>query len=502
MSKKFRVLVVGLVIFTMLLSACATPTAEVVEKVVTQVVEKVVTQVVKETVKETVIVEGTPQIVEKEVTKLVEVVVTPTPKPAAPQEGPIIITWWSHWANEPAKRAVVEKIKADYMAEHPDVIINLSWWDKNPLREALRATMTAGEGAPDIASDWCRLEEVEAGWCLDLTDALPWENFIPGTELDNSFEALGIPGRWKLNLGASVNMIFYNPDILEELGIEVPDDFQFTQAEFLDAVEKCSEAGYAGSAAAIGNRPYPGVWVVQYPLFNLVGPEQFDLYNSGQQSWDTPEARAALEYSAALRDAGYHPDVFATMTIDEFHVYFHTQHKACFLTIPSWYAGRAFKAVEEGGQDPNWHFGMLRYPLMDGSAAPDTIWVGYESGYHVTSATKYPDVAKDILRFAAQPKYGALWTAVTNIPSAIKYDPATDWPSDELLAELGYPAGVWDWYWVEFNKVYGGLPTGQAPSPLCGDFNDAVISALNEGLPQGLITVDEAIEMLDANLCK
>jgi len=77
-----------------------------------------------------------------------------------------------------------------------------------------------------------------------------------------------------------------------------------------------------------------------------------------------------------------------------------------------------------------------------------------------------------------------------------------DWPSDELLTELGYPAGVWDWYWVEFNKVYGGLPTGQAPSPLCGDFNDAVIAALNEGLPQGLMTVDEAIEMLDANLCK
>jgi len=73
-----------------LLAGCATPTPEVVEKivekVVTQEVEKVVTQVVKETV----IVEGTPQVVEKEVTKIVketievevEKVVTPTPPPA------------------------------------------------------------------------------------------------------------------------------------------------------------------------------------------------------------------------------------------------------------------------------------------------------------------------------------------------------------------------------------------------------------------------------------
>ena len=68
----------------LILTSCAQPTAEViekvvtkvVEKVVTQVVEKVVTQIVKETVKETVIVEGTPQVVEKEVTKIVEKVVT------------------------------------------------------------------------------------------------------------------------------------------------------------------------------------------------------------------------------------------------------------------------------------------------------------------------------------------------------------------------------------------------------------------------------------------
>jgi peptide/nickel transport system substrate-binding protein len=69
----------------LILTSCATPTPQVIEKIVTQVVEKVVTQVVVETVKETIIVEGTPQIVEKEVTKIVEekveVVVTATPEP-------------------------------------------------------------------------------------------------------------------------------------------------------------------------------------------------------------------------------------------------------------------------------------------------------------------------------------------------------------------------------------------------------------------------------------
>ena len=70
-AKKWTALFTLTVLVGIVLSACATPTPEVIEKVVTQVV--------KETIKETVVVEGTPQVVEKEVTKLVEKVVTPTP---------------------------------------------------------------------------------------------------------------------------------------------------------------------------------------------------------------------------------------------------------------------------------------------------------------------------------------------------------------------------------------------------------------------------------------
>lgn len=68
MKKKLFLLTNILIVAAMLLSACATPTPEVIEKVITQVV--------KETVKETVIVKGTPQVVEKEVTKVVEKEVT------------------------------------------------------------------------------------------------------------------------------------------------------------------------------------------------------------------------------------------------------------------------------------------------------------------------------------------------------------------------------------------------------------------------------------------
>ena len=415
----------------------------------------------------------------------------------------VTIEWWSHWANEPSKVAFVEAAAADYMAANPNVTINVTWWDKNPLRDAIRSTMTAGgDEAPDITTfDSAVIEWVEAGWMVDIGDHLPWDNFLAGTDADGSYESLGIEGNYKMNLGGNVQMILYNKDIFAELGIEVPEDFTFSGDEFLGVVEQCSAAGYAGVADAIGNRPYPGVWAVQYPLFTLVGAEEFQKYNDGLQSWDTDAARSVLGYTEQLRDAGFWPESFSTMTIDEFHVYFHTQRQACMLMVPTWYAGRAFAPQDAGGQDPNWHFGMLRYPVMEGSVNANTAWGVFESGYGVLSSSDNPEVAADILAFMAQPKYGALWTAVTNIPSVIKYDIATDWPDDATLEALGTTPGQWDWYWAVFGEVYGPLDRQVVSTTRCGDFEAAVVASLNEGIPLGLVSVDEAVEMLDAALC-
>jgi ABC-type glycerol-3-phosphate transport system substrate-binding protein len=404
------------------------------------------------------------------------------------------ITWWSHWANEPSKRRVIETIAADYEAKHPGVNIDITWWDKNPLRDAIRSTMTAGKGAPDITTfDTSVVEWVTAGWLLDLEQTLPWDNFIPAALNDGRYP--GITGIYKFNIGFKVDMILYNKDMFAKLGITVPDDYQFTQAAFIDVVKKCRAAGYAGVANAIGNRPYPARFIPEDALVNLVGSEAFGKYIRGEQSWDTSEVRQVLQWTEKLTKAGVWPDTFATMTIDEYHVYFHTQRKACMLYNPTWYTGRAFKPVKQGGQSPDFHFGMLRYPKMDGARANNVLRGGFESGYAVLSSTKHAEIAKDILRFAAQPRYGALWVAVTNSPTAIKYNPKTDMPR-------GMGDNPWQWYWDEFNKVYGNMQVGVTAEGACGSFNDALVSALNEGLPLGLISVDEAIQTLNAGLCK
>lgn len=402
------------------------------------------------------------------------------------------ILWWSHWANEPSKRAVIETVAKDYMTEHPDVEIELTWWDKGPLQDAWRTVVAAGgaEG-PDIVTDPAEdiVQQVQAGVFVDLGEDFPWENFAPGTKEGAQFG--GVSGYYKFNIGKSIHMIFYNKEIFEECGITVPEDFTFTQNEFVDIVKKAKAKGYAGVANAIGNRPYPALFPIYDAFFNLLSVEDAQNYVTGRQSWESDEARQVLEWTVELRDAGFWPDTFATMTIDEFHVYFHTQKKAAMLFIPSWYTGRAFQPEEKGGQSPDFHFGMLRYPRMNGAQNDQAVMGGFESGYMVSATSTSPEIAKDILAFFAQPKYGALWELSTDIPTVIKYT------KDDIPADA--PETKWGWYHEEISKVYGSLPM-QILNPddiSSGDFKNARETTLNQGLPQGLITVDDAIEALD-----
>jgi ABC-type glycerol-3-phosphate transport system substrate-binding protein len=309
-------------------------------------------------------------------------------------------------------------------------------------------------------------------------------------------------GIYKLNIGFKVDLLLYNPRIFEELDITVPGDFQFTQDEFVEVVKKCRLAGYSGIANAVGDRSFPGRHPAESALVNLVGIEGFGSYHRGEEPWDTPQARQVLDWMVTLAHEGLFPDSLEKMGIDEYHAFFHTLERACMLYTSTTYSGRAFKPEAEGGQPPSFRFGMLRYPEMDGAQGQGVLRGGFEPGYAVLGSTEHPEIAKDILAFAAQPKYGALWVALTNSPSAILYDEVSDWPTDALVSSLDFEPGEWDWYWEEFNRVYGPMEVGVTNESRCAEFEEASVQALNEGIPSGLLTVDEAIALLNANLCR
>jgi multiple sugar transport system substrate-binding protein len=451
-----------------------TQTARVVE--VTKVVEKPVTQVV-----------------EKQVTTVVEKVVTPTavPLPAGAKKQ---LYFWSMWSTQPLNQQFINTVVADYLKAHTDVQINVSYWEKAALDSAMQAALTAGEGAPDIAGDTNSVLFAKAGWLLDLSNALPKSAFKPG--LLESATLTDPPGLYGYPIGIQLLYLFYNPRIFDEAGVTVPASYQFTQDEFVDVVQKVAAKGYSGFADSVGDRNYPALYPIWAALTQLVGVAKESALNNGLASWDIPEVRQTLTWMNQLRDVGLWPKSFATMGIDAFHTYFHTQQKAAMIYIGSFYPARAFKPVDQGGQSPDFHFGALKPPLMNGAKYPNYLWSSFDSGFVGVKSTKYPDVVKDFFAFMSQPKYGALWSALTTQPSTLLYDASKDWPTDIK------DAAQWQWYWDVITTVYGPMSTTLGSDTPCPGYVDVRTSTLNTGLPEGLISIDDAIKQLDASLCK
>ncbi len=418
--------------------------------------------------------------------------------PAIAQGDTVVINWWSHWANEPNKREVIETFAADYEEAHPNVDINLEWWDKPEMYQALRSTFTAGEGFPDIftmdptdpGADF-----VSAGWVLDLDPYVNWdEQMTPAGAERYRYPTLDIEGTYGIAIEYIVdNIIYYNKAIFEELGIEVPEDYTFTFDEWVEVMQTCKDGGYAPVADAIGNRNYPGRWPFLQALMAYAGPDDYGLYLQGLKNWDTPEVRTALETHLELSAIPIWPEAFATMTIDEFHAFFNNQEAACAMYLATWYTGRAFKSPDEGGQSADFdqRLGMLR-PVEYPDAEYNGLGIGVVgSGYAGAAQSAHPDIVGDILSSLASPTYGAMWVGKTASPTAILYDPA------DVESEYG-------WYFQILDEVYGDVEV-VVPNvtPACGEIETAISDVINSGIPLGIITdVDEAIELLNEGLCE
>ena len=459
--RKAVISVIALVIATTLLAGCGpAPTPEVV------------TEVKEVEVEVTRIVEGESEVV----------VVTATPEPEEPREGPVMISWWSHWAEEDNKKATILQVIEEYEAEHPDVDIVVTWWQKAEMWPAMRNAFTAGEGFPDIFYyDTGVLEFIDAGWLEDLSDDVNWDNVLP---VGKDFWTRD-GGTWAVPLEGSSDHIYYNVRLFDELGIEVPDGFQFTADEFYEVCKTCRDAGYAPFAQGIGDRAYPGQYLYKFILLHQLGTEEFVKLWNGETGWDRPEVREALDYSQELTGIPAMPDVYTTMTLAESHRYFHTEEKACMFLVGAWYTGRAFVPVEQGGQPTDFRLSFLDYPEMPNGVGNNEGFYGFGGSLAVASMSKHKDVATDIVSFFTQPTYGNLWLSKTAVPTGLKIDAAT------------MPESDWKWYFEEYDKVNTDVDWQVIKTSECGDLIDAYTAVFNEGLPQNLISVDEAVQTLE-----
>jgi len=193
--------------------ACATPTPQVVEKIVEKPVEKIVEKPV--TVKETVIVE-----------KKVEVVATPVPA-AKPFEGieVNILTFTGPQIAEPLQRR-----GPDFTAL-TGAKINVIVVPFSDLYQKILTDLATGTNSFDawvFAPQWM-VDYIVPGYMEDLTDrvkndpAIEWEDIAP---FFRDFSATYQGRIYTIPLDGDFQMVYYRKDLLEEAGLKPPETWE------------------------------------------------------------------------------------------------------------------------------------------------------------------------------------------------------------------------------------------------------------------------------------
>ncbi|HSB02426.1 MAG TPA: extracellular solute-binding protein [Anaerolineales bacterium] len=187
----------------------------------------------------------------------------------------VTVTWW-HISTAEDHKALWQKMADDYMAEHPNVNIEISVLENEAFKTKLTTVMQSGE-PPDIFQSWgggVMNEYANAGLLKDITadldaDGGAWRNtFAPG--------ALGVYAYKGKNYGVPWDMgmigFWYNKDLFKQAGIDAPPT---TWTELLDDVKKLKEAGITPIALGEGDK-WPGMHMWAYLVTRLGGKANFE----------------------------------------------------------------------------------------------------------------------------------------------------------------------------------------------------------------------------------
>ncbi|MBI1774487.1 MAG: extracellular solute-binding protein [Proteobacteria bacterium] len=394
----------------------------------------------------------------------------------------VTLTVWSHEADEDAKVAFRELAAKNLEKSHPGAHVKITWYEKNPLLAALKTALPAGQG-PDVLyvePDW--VEYVQAGYLAPLDDLVDWTRIQDWARQvwTHNGKTYGLPQE------AYTNEIYYNKDLLKKLGVSLPANGQLTQAQFLDLVKKAKAEGMTPIAQGVGDRPFPGAYVIGEALLRKLGKDDYRKLWTGKLSFEDPRVVEVFKWTKERVDAGAYPKNFMTLKLGESHYYFYTKPGALMLPMGSWYTGRAFVPEDKGGQAKDFPLGVMQYPAMDNAACNQCKTSAIGASFAINAASKNKPLAAAFLNAMSTPEMGKRWIETVYLQTAIK-------------AEVKEFSGPWAAYFTELMDRQKGVDyfVGGPRDLVQGQCKDGFAQVTNSAFPGGLLPVDQAVKMMN-----
>jgi multiple sugar transport system substrate-binding protein len=363
----------------------------------------------------------------------------------------------------------------------------MTFYEKNALFAAMTTALQAGEGPDVIYLEPDRMQFVESGLVRPIEDP----EILDRLE-DFAKRAWTYEGKvYGVGMQAFTVELYENEELMDkvltEADVELGEDDQLSQDEFLKVVETAADMGITPVVQGIGDRPYPGSYLTHELLLRKLGPNDYAALWDGKLSYKDPRVVDVFEYMKQVIDAGAYPKTFTTLKLGESHAYFHTSPGGLTFPLGSWYSSRAFNPPDKGGQPADFQLGIMQFPAMDGGACPECKTIGIAGTYAINAASDQPDLALKFFEIITREEMGRKWVETTKVQTGVKIG----------AAEFG---GEYAGYFQELNERGQGRTwfLGTPIDFLRGQCKETFVQVLNGAFPAGIIGPEEAIEQMEA----
>lgn len=396
---------------------------------------------------------------------------------------PAQINMWSNWPDEPAKKDWVSARVKEFEAANPQCAVKLSFIPKADIYTQAKSAVRTGQ-APDIFYLEPDQPEFLAGGFLE-----PLDSYIDLAGLEDwAKPAWTSKGKvYGLPVEAYTVELYYNKDLVKKVGVDVPANFQLSQAQFTDLVKKGVAAGITPISQGVGDRPFPGGLVLYEALLRKLGPEDYGKLLDGTLSYKDPRVIEVMDWVKGLVDAGAYPKSFSTLKLGESHFYFYNTPGSLTFPDPSWFTGRAFAPPESGGMPANFPLGIMQFPAMDGGKCPECKTLAVAGSFVMYSKGKNKDCAGALLKSMATRDNGTKWMEQVSLQTGLASDPSKIKSAHaDYFAELNARnKGV---------KYFFGTPLFHYRAKCAETYTQV----MNNAFPAGLISVQDAADKMNA----
>ena len=319
--------------------------------------------------------------------------------------------------------SVIEKLQQKY----PNVeFINDSGEDYN---NKIKLAFSSGDEYQLIYTDDLGIAPlVESGYLLEISDYIKKYNWVD-RQADGvtDFYNTRTPGEeYSVGMNQAPIVVYYNKDIFDELGVEIPK----TLSEYEDILKKATEAGYIGSENC---KDTVSGWYIQSIVQNQAPFDDIlDWYYRRDSKDSVKEAFIKAEDTVkAWSDAGYFRDQYEGIDYGDVPTLF-AQGKTAMSLDGNWFLYN----YEQSGLN----VGVFPFPAWSNEDDPHYIINPADAAFAIgkNSSDLQVSVAVDFINEMLTPETAEQWLAIGSIPTVKDgVDTSTATPlTQELIASI------------------------------------------------------------------